>query len=175
MIGLIVINISIKLELGDKKEEVFIRATQINLQQLTILARSLDFTHEEVVITGIKSGLLKMVIRKLSSEDFDTPEGKKTLCETHKLLMVAHVKNHINKSLTDSKYFNSLFLFTPLEPSSNSQTFFKLKYFKVDGKIDTPSQKYKVTFASLSYQIPNVKTKGYIETEICKAILKYIS
>ena len=175
MIGLIVINISIKLELGDKKEEVFIIATQINLQQLTILARSLDFTHEEVVITGIKSGLLKMVIRKLSSEDFDTPEGKKTLCETHKLLMAAHVKNHINKSLTDSKYFNFLFLFTPLEPSSNSQTFFKLKYFKVDGKIDTPSQKYKVTFASLSYQIPNVKTKGYIETEICKAILKYIS
>ena len=51
-------------------------------------------------------------------------------------------------------------MFTPLEPSLNSQTFLKLKEFKINGKIHTPGQKDKVTFASLSYQIQNAKTKG---------------
>ena len=33
----------------------------------------------------------------------------------------------------------------------------------------------KVTFASLSYQIQNVESKGYTKMEICDAILKGIS
>ena len=32
-----------------------------------------------------------------------------------------------------------------------------------------------MTFASLSYQLQNVKTNGYTKTEICDAILKSIS
>ena len=52
-------------------------------------------------------------------------------------------------------------MFTPLEPSLNSQTFLKLKDCKINGKIHTPGQKDKVTFESLSYQIQNAKTKGY--------------
>lgn len=52
--------------MGDKEEEVFTRVTQTNLQQLSILAKSLDFINEEVMTAGIKSRLFKMVLRKLN-------------------------------------------------------------------------------------------------------------
>ena len=61
-------------------------------------------------------------------------------------------KKH-KKSLNDSKHFKFPFSFTQLEPSSKSQTFFKLKDFKIDDKIGTLDQ--KVSFTSLSYQIQN--------------------
>lgn len=50
-----------------------------HLQQLRILARSLDFTDGQVMTAGIKGRLLIMVLRKFSSEYFDTPEEKKNL------------------------------------------------------------------------------------------------
>ena len=163
------------MEMGDKEEETLTRVTQINLQQLRILARSMNFTEEEVEKAGIKSKLLKMVLRKLSSTDFDTPEGKQKLCEIHEFVMSAPVESSLKKSPIDIKPLNVPLPFTPLQNSPNSQTFLKLKDFKIDGKIGTPGQKEKLTFASLSYQIQNAKSKGYTENEICDAVLKCIS
>ena len=57
----------------------------------------------------------------------------------------------MKKSLPVSKHFHFPFLCTPLDPSSNSNTFLRLKNFKVDDKISTPGLKDKVTFATLSY------------------------
>ena len=57
--------------------------------------QNLDFIDEEVMIAGSKSRLLKMVIRKLSTDDFDTPDGKKKLSEIHEFLMSAHVESSI--------------------------------------------------------------------------------
>ena len=141
-----------KMEMGDKEEEMLTHVTQINLQQLRILARSMNFTEEEVENAGIKSRLLKMVLRKLSSSDFDTPEGKQKLCEIHEFVMSAPVESSVKKSQIDKKPLNLPYLpTTPLENSPNSQTFLKLKDFKIDGKIGTPGQKEKLTFASLTY------------------------
>ena len=98
---------------------------------------------------GIKSRLLKMILKKLRSYDFDTSEEKKD-CQIYEFLFSAPVKNSIKNHQLFQNILISNFMFTPLEPSLNSQTFLKLKDFKINGKIHTPGQKDKVTFASLS-------------------------
>ena len=60
--------------------------------------RILNFIDEEVMNAGTKSRLIKMVLRKLSSGDYDTPEGKKKLRQMHEFLMSTPVEN----SLIDS-------------------------------------------------------------------------
>ena len=64
------------MEMDNKEEEMLTRVKQINLQQLRILARRLDFTDEE----GIKSRLLKIALWKLSSDNCDPAKRKKKLC-----------------------------------------------------------------------------------------------
>ena len=64
------IDIIIKVEMGDK-EGAITSISQINLQHLKILVRSLNFTNEYVMAPVIKSRLLKMVLKKLGL-DFDT-------------------------------------------------------------------------------------------------------
>ena len=61
MVGLFVIDITVKMEMGDNS------------------------INEESMTTGFKSSLFKMVLKKLSTNYFDTPE----------LLMSAPVENNI--------------------------------------------------------------------------------
>ena len=42
----------------------------------------MNFTEEQVITAGIKSKLLKMVIKKLSSDNFDTLEEKQNFVES---------------------------------------------------------------------------------------------
>ena len=43
----------------------------------------MDFTEQQMVIAGIKRRLLKLSLKKLSSNDFDFPESKQKLVEIH--------------------------------------------------------------------------------------------
>ena len=47
---------------------------------------------KEVMATGIKCRLLKMVLRTLSSDNFDIPGGKEKLCEIHEFSIPAPVE-----------------------------------------------------------------------------------
>ena len=144
--------------MGNKEEELLTRVTQINLQQLRILARSLGFTNEDVMTVGTKSRLLKVVLRKLNSDDFDTPEGKKKLCEIHKFLMSAPVENSIKKLPTDSKHSNfPLLFFCTARTQFKQSDIFETK--NIDGKIGNPDQTNKATFASHlnKYKMPKLK------------------
>ena len=68
----------------------------------------------------IKSRLLKMPLKKLSSHDFDTPKGKKRLYKILNFFIVGTIENNkIKKSLTVSKHFNFPFLFTPPDPKQS--------------------------------------------------------
>ena len=70
------------------------------------------------------------------------------MCNSWVFNVGIRTKKH-KKPLTDTKLLNLPFSFPLMEPSLNSQTFLKLKDFKINGKTGTPGQ--KVTFASLLY------------------------
>lgn len=87
-----------------------------------------------------------MVLNKL------IPLKKNKTLQNSWFFIVGTIENKkMKKSLTVSKHFNFPFLCTPLDPSSNSHTFLRLKNFKVDYKISTLGLKDKVTFETLSY------------------------
>ena len=51
----------------------------------------------------------------------------------------------------------------------------KLREFKINGSIGNPGQKDKLAYGSLSYQIQNGKERGFLEKEICSAVLRAIT
>ena len=53
--------------------------------------------------------------------------------------------------------------------------FIKFKEYKINGKIDTPEQNNRLTFASLIFQINSWFKKGYIEHEIRDGVIKSIA
>ena len=55
---------------------------------------------------GIKSIPLKIILRKLSLGDFDTPKGKKKLCEIHSFLMLPPVEKNIKNHLMIQNFLN---------------------------------------------------------------------
>ena len=92
--------------------------------KLRILAsKDLEFYRwRRNMIAGIKSRHLKMILKKLRSYDFDTSEEKR-LCQIYEFLLSAPVENSIKNHQLFQNILISNFMFTPLEPSLNSQTF----------------------------------------------------
>ena len=54
-------------------------------------------------------------------------------------------------------------------------TFIKFKEYKINGKIDAPGQKDRLTFSRLIFQINYGLKKGDGEHEICDAVIKSIA
>lgn len=78
MIGLVAIDITIKMEMSDKEEEVFTRVTQVKPSATKNISKELGTL---VMIADITSRRLKNFLSKLSSDNLDTAEEKRTACE----------------------------------------------------------------------------------------------
>ena len=78
MIGVVAIDITIKMEMSDKEEEVFTRVTQVKPSATKNISKELGTL---VMIADITSRRLKNFLSKLSSDNLDTAEEKRTACE----------------------------------------------------------------------------------------------
>ena len=78
MIGLVAIDITIKMEMSDKEEEVFTRVTQVKPLATKNISKELGTL---AMIADITSRCLKNFLSKLSSDNLDTAEEKRTACE----------------------------------------------------------------------------------------------
>ena len=78
MIDLVAIDIAIKMEMSDKEEEVFTRVTQVKPSATKNISKELGTL---VMIADITSRRLKNFLSKLSSDNLDTAEEKRTACE----------------------------------------------------------------------------------------------
>ena len=78
MIGLVAIDITIKMEMSDKGEEVFTRVTQVKPSATKNISKELGTL---AMIADITSRCLKHFLSKLSSDNLDTAEEKRTACE----------------------------------------------------------------------------------------------
>ena len=78
MIGLVAIDITIKMEMSGKEEEVFTRVTQVKPSATKNISKELGTL---AMIADITSRRLKNFLSKLSSDNLDTAEEKRTACE----------------------------------------------------------------------------------------------
>ena len=139
-------------------------------------------------ITGTKCGLLKVILRELSSVELEGTEVFKkieSLIKSHyKIPKDNQFLNALDKGmeLKKNSFENSFEHFreetkSPLTPTNDEKlhTFIKFKEYKINGKIGTPGQKDMLTFSSLIFQINNGLKKGYSEHETCDAVIKSIA
>ena len=64
---------------------------------------------------------------------------------------------------------------SPLTTDEKLHTFIKFKEYNINGKIDTPGQKDRLTFSSLIFQTNNGLKKGYSEHKIYDVVIKSVA
>ena len=140
-----------------------------NIQQLDnpVLSEAANLIGIPENITGTEFGLLRVVLRELSSVELEGTEIFKkieSLIKTHYNIPIKdnQFRNAFDKGMDLNKngFENSFEHFqeetkSPSTPTNDEKlhTFIKFKEYKINGKIATPRQKDRLNFSSLIFQI----------------------
>ena len=145
----------------DIEEVVVAKINGLNLEQLRLVAKCLELD-SEIISTGMRSKLLKLILRTVCYEDSELPLIRELNEFIDTIYKQPDLPSWIEKPVQRKMSFTDM-------------NVVKLRDFKIDGKIGTPGQKDKLTFSSLCFQIQNGVAKGYADSDICAAIVKSIS
>ena len=127
-----------------------------------------------------KNFIFKSIMNYLNSEEIETLEDQGT---ANILACLDILKEHLKPGSEhgEGEDVNAVkeepegTPFAEKNSDFSSLKLHKLKEFKINGSIGNPGQKDKLAYGSLSYQIQNGKERGFLEKEICSAVIRAIT
>ena len=132
---------------------------------------------------GKKNSLLKLLFKHLMGLATEEDGGFATYKILHERLVKKEVKVETTSDLPAGEVDRDLEVkvekvdaaMKPSHKSASALDIYSLKDLKISGTIGGVSEKDKLSWLSLSYQIENAKKLGYSEEKICGAIIKAIA
>ena len=124
--------------------------------------------------------IFKLIMNYLNSEEIETLEDQGT---ANILACLDLLKKHLKPGSEDGEGEDVNAVkeepegtpFAEKNSDCSSLKLHKLREFKINGSIGNPGQKDKLAYGSLSYQIQNGKERGFLEKEICSAVIRAIT